>query len=195
MSSPGARRLIVIGTSAGGLEALKLFTARLPPDFPAPVVVVQHQGRHERNQLPALLAVACPLRIREIEDKELLRPATLYLAPPNYHVLVESDWTLALSNEPEVNFSRPSIDVLFESAAVALGTAVVAILFTGANHDGAAGLRAVESRGGVTMVQSPETAEYPFMPEAALKVIEPDFVGSPAAIGACAAALLQDGNP
>ncbi|MEH3022149.1 MAG: chemotaxis protein CheB [Pseudomonas oryzihabitans] len=173
---PQPLRLIVVGASAGGLQVLLRLFSGLPASFRLPIAVVLHLPDDRASRLAELFQARLTLRVREAEDKEAILPGTLYFAPPGYHLLVEDDLTLSLSRDEPVQFSRPSIDVLFDSAADALGEQVCGILLTGANHDGAHGLHTLAKGGGVTVVQSPQSAEVPTMPEAALKRFHPDFV-------------------
>jgi two-component system chemotaxis response regulator CheB len=159
--------LVIIGASWGGLQAVGCVLGGLPRDFGIPVLVVQHRAEDAGDLLPWLLGRAGPLPVREVEDKQPLAGARVLVAPAGYHVLVEADH-LALSTDAQVGFSRPSIDVAFETAAHALGPAVVGVVLTGDNSDGAAGLAAVRRRGGFAIVQDPETAVRPAMPTAAL---------------------------
>lgn len=159
---------VVIGASAGGVQALSLVLPALQADFPVPVLVVVHVPPRRDNALVDLFAGKCRLPVKEAEDKEPLAPGTIYFAPPDYHLLVETGGTVALSSDEAVNHSRPAIDVLFESAADAFGAGLAGIVMTGANHDGAQGLRAVCAAGGRAIVQAPATAEVATMPEAAL---------------------------
>jgi two-component system, chemotaxis family, protein-glutamate methylesterase/glutaminase len=159
-------RLIVIGASWGGLHAVGEVLAGLPGDFGPTVLVVQHRAEESNDLLAGLLNRRGPLPVREVEDKDALHSGCVLVAPAGYHVLVEPDH-FALSTEAEVRFSRPSIDVTLETAADALGPAVVGVVFTGANDDGAAGLAAVRARGGFAIVQNPDTAMAPMMPAAA----------------------------
>lgn len=161
-------RAVVIGASAGGVQALSQILPGLPAGFPAPVMVVVHIPPRKDNALVELFARKCRLEVKEAEDKEPLVPGTIYFAPPDYHLLVETAESLALSSDETVNHSRPAIDVLFETAADAFGTALAAVVLTGANQDGARGLRAVCEAGGSAFVQDPATAEVGTMPEAAL---------------------------
>jgi two-component system, chemotaxis family, protein-glutamate methylesterase/glutaminase len=161
---------IVIGASAGALEALSMILPSLPGDFPAPIIIVVHIPPDKRSVLAELFRAKCRIQVVEVEDKEPLRPATAYFAPPDYHLLVEDRQTLGLTNEEPVLFSRPAIDVLFESAADVYGPDVAAILLTGANQDGAKGLAAIAKAGGAVIVQDPETAFAGAMPEAGLKL-------------------------
>jgi two-component system chemotaxis response regulator CheB len=159
---------IVVGASAGALEALSVILPSLPADFRAPIIIVVHIPPDKRSVLAELFQAKCRVQVIEVEDKEPLKPATAYFAPPDYHLLVEDTETLGLTNEEPVLFSRPSIDVLFESAADVYGSDVTAILLTGANQDGARGLAAVAKAGGRVIVQDPETAFAAAMPEAGL---------------------------
>lgn len=167
---------VVIGTSAGGLAALSRLVSGLSSHFPLPILVVQHVPAGTPTQLAEIFQRKTGLRVKEADEKEALRPATLYFAPPGYHLLLESDRSLSLSQDDAVHFSRPSIDVLFESAADALGPALLGILLTGANEDGAAGLAAIHHAGGLTIVQDPAEAEVGTMPRAALQRFAPDYL-------------------
>jgi two-component system chemotaxis response regulator CheB len=175
-SRPGACDLAVIGASAGAVEALGVVLAPLPVGFELPIVIVVHVPSNAPNLLPELFARKSELTMLEAEDKQPLLPGNVYFAPPDYHVLVESTRTLSLNADEAVNFSRPSIDVLFESAALSCGTRVIGVLLTGASKDGARGLKAIRDAGGFTVVQDPSTASVPAMPEAALELFRPDRV-------------------
>ncbi|TCQ08749.1 two-component system chemotaxis response regulator CheB [Rhizobium sp. PP-F2F-G36] len=159
---------VVIGASAGALEALTIILPALPADFPVPIMLVVHIPGDKRSVLAELFQAKCRIKVMEVEDKEPLIGGTAYFAPPNYHLLVEGNRTLSLSSDEPVMFSRPSIDVLFESAADAFGAALVGIVLTGANHDGARGLRAISDPGGHAVVQDPATAFAAAMPEGAI---------------------------
>jgi len=160
---------IVIGTSAGGVEALSVLLPSLPEGLRAAVLVVLHLPRERPSLLVDIFTPKCRLPVREAEDKEPIEPGVVYFAPPDYHLLVDSGPRVALSADEPVNFSRPSIDVLFESAADIYGARLIGIILTGASHDGALGLEAVRCAGGVTIVQEPESAQAPTMAESALK--------------------------
>lgn len=162
-----ADRAIVIGVSAGALDALSQLLPALPSDSAFAVIVVVHLPPDKKNLVPELLQRKCPMRVLEAEEKESIEAGTIYIAPPNYHLLVEQDKTLSLSNEDPVLFSRPSVDVLFESAADAFGEQLTGIVLTGANEDGAFGLRTIIDAGGTGVVQSPEEAYAAEMPRAA----------------------------
>jgi two-component system chemotaxis response regulator CheB len=159
----------VIGGSAGGIRAVTTIVSALPAALPLPVVVVLHQSPGEALSWVEYLGRQARLPVVEAEDKMPLAAGTIYCAPAGYHLLLETDGTLALSVDEKVNFSRPSIDLLFVSAADAFGPALIGIVLTGANGDGARGLAQIAAAGGLAMVQSPRTAEWPVMPEAALR--------------------------
>jgi two-component system chemotaxis response regulator CheB len=167
---------IVIGTSAGGVEALSVLLPALPPDLRVPVLIVLHVPRDRPSRLVDIFAPKCALSVQEAEDKAPAAPGTVYFAPPDYHLLVDAGPTLALSADEAVHFSRPSIDVLFESAADVYGEGLVAVILTGASQVGASGLDAVRRAGGCTIVQRPDTAQAPLMTEAALARGPVDFV-------------------
>jgi two-component system chemotaxis response regulator CheB len=160
--------LVAMGASWGGLRAVEIVLGSLPPDFAAPVVIAQHrQVDSADGMLSRLLDARCSLTVCEAEDKQALDPGNVLVAPPDYHLLVEIG-TVALSVDAPLNYSRPSIDVLFSSAADAYGERVVGVVLTGANSDGALGLAQIAGRGGVAIVQDPATAARREMPAAAL---------------------------
>jgi len=173
---------VVIGASAGALEALSVILPALPDGFPLPIFVVVHVPADKRSILADLFRTKCAIDVREVEDKEPIKAGTAYFAPPDYHLLVESVGSLALSSDDPIMFSRPSIDVLFETAADAYGSGLIGIVLTGANHDGAAGLRAVFDAGGTALVQDPHGAFAPAMPEAAIRACPGANIMSLAAI-------------
>jgi two-component system, chemotaxis family, protein-glutamate methylesterase/glutaminase len=160
---------VIIGASAGALEALSAILPALPATFPYPVFVVVHLPPSKRSVLAAIFDMKCQLRAIEAEDKEPVAAGSIYFAPPDYHLLLEGRTHVALSSEEEVLFSRPSIDVAFESAADAWGHQLTAIVLTGANHDGADGLSTVVRAGGTAIVQDPSNAYAKAMPEAAIR--------------------------
>lgn len=164
---------IVIGGSAGAFAALKLLLPALPPALTVPVMVVVHVPAGRPSAIPEIFNRGTDVAVREAEDKEPLAAGTVYFAPPGYHLLVEADRTLALSTDAPVHHSRPSIDVLFESAADVFGGGLLGVILSGANSDGAAGLQAIARCGGTTIVQRPDTAEQPAMPQAALDAVAP----------------------
>lgn len=159
---------VVIGASVGAIGALNAILPGLPAGFPLPVLIVVHIPPDGKTGLPELFAPRCQLPVKEAEDKEEIQPGTIYFAPANYHLLVEPDFRIALSSEEPVLYSRPAIDVLFESAADAYGTGLTGVILTGASSDGAHGLRAIAHEGGTALVQDPTTAEGQVMPRAAL---------------------------
>ena len=174
---------MVIGVSAGGLVALTSLLPVLPAGYPLSILVVQHVHASSDGYLNEILDNQCSLHVKEAEEKEKIEPGTIYIAPPNYHLLVETDMTMALNVDDKVRFSRPSIDVLFESAADVFENHLVGIVLTGANDDGARGLRSIKEHGGLTIVQEPTEAEFPLMPEAALSMSRVDHVLPLAEIG------------
>jgi two-component system chemotaxis response regulator CheB len=167
---------IVIGASAGGIEALVRLLPALPQALPAPVFIVQHLPRERPSLLVDIFAPKCALAVREALDKDPIEPGTIYFAPPDYHLLIDRGPQLSLSADELVNFSRPAIDVLFESAADVYGRQLLGIVLTGGNDDGAAGLAAIHVAGGLTVIQQPDTAQVSIMPAAALKRVAADFV-------------------
>lgn len=162
--------LVVIGASWGGLAALTKLFSGMPPAFNAPILVVQHRSRNADNLLASLLQDVTKLKVVDVEDKEPLVPGTVFVAPANYHMLVE-DGHLSLTTDPLVRFSRPSIDVTFVSAADAYRDKTLGVVLTGANDDGSRGLRHIVDRGGCGIVQDPVTAESKAMPTAAIEAV------------------------
>ncbi|SRR6266542_1249888 len=159
---------VVIGVSAGGLHALSIMLIELPADFPIPVIVTQHRSKDEKALLEEVLQAKCAIKIKQADEKEKIKGATVYMAPPDYHLLIEKNRSFSLSCDEHVHFSRPSIDVLFETAAEVYENKLVGIILTGASKDGAAGIKAIRKRGGVTIAQDPLEAEFPIMPQAAI---------------------------
>jgi len=177
MNDRGRSSAVVIGCSTGGLKALRSLLGALRADLAAPVIVVCHRGSTEdREHLVELLAQAAPMPVQEPDERSRVRPNVVHLAPSGYHLLIEADETFMLSVDARVNFSRPAIDVLFESAAAVYRERLLAAVLTGANDDGAIGLKAVRARGGHALVQSPEEAEADRMPRAALQLAGADAV-------------------
>lgn len=168
--------LVSIGCSAGGIETLRQILPKLPVDFPVPVVVVQHRGADSAQILVPYFSEMCGITVREPEDKEPIVPGHVYIAPPNYHLMVETNRTFCLSVDDAVNYSRPSIDVFFETAAEVYQQEIVGIVLSGANADGAEGLTKIKQFGGVTIVQNPETAEHVQMPQAAITKAQPKYI-------------------
>ena len=160
---------IAIGASAGAVQALSCILPELPTDYPLAVLVVVHVPPDRTNMLVPLFQAKCRVSVREAEDKAPIEPGVIYFAPSDYHLLVEADRTLSLSADPPALYSRPCIDFLFESAADTYGPALVGVVLTGANQDGAAGLKAIDEAGGFTLVEDPTGAYAPAMPLAALE--------------------------
>lgn len=167
--------LVVIGTSLGGLNALEVLLGALVPDFTLPIAVVQHRSSASDGALIEHLRRFCTLRIDEAEDKQPIEPGRIYLAPASYHLLVDGT-QFALATEAPVCHARPSIDVLFDSAAISYRDHLAGVILTGASKDGAAGARAIKERGGILLVQDPQTAENSTMPAAALEATTADHV-------------------
>jgi len=163
-------RAVVIGTSAGGLKALRKLIGALDVDFLLPIFIVQHLSPQSDSFLPQYLAQCTHLRVKEADPHETVLSGHVYTAPPNYHMYIEKSGLILLSVDEKVNFARPSIDVLFESAAWVYQQALIGILLTGANHDGAKGMCLIQSLGGLTIAQTPAEAEAPIMPESAIRM-------------------------
>lgn len=163
------KNAVAIGASAGAVDALGTILSQLPPEFSWPIFIVVHLKPDSDTALPQIFQRGCPLTIHEALDKDPILPGNIYLAPPDYHLLVEKNGYLSLSSDDPVLFSRPSIDVLFESAADAFGEGLTGVVLTGANDDGSRGLKAIITKGGHGVVQSPESAHSRMMPESALK--------------------------
>ncbi|MFW5756835.1 MAG: chemotaxis protein CheB [Tangfeifania sp.] len=169
-------KTIVMGASFGGMESVKKVITGLPSDFKIPITVVLHIGNNNIDTYMSLLERHSHYKVKEAEEKESLKEQTVYFAPPNYHLLIEEDFTLSLSTDEKVNFSRPAIDVLFETAAWSVKDNLIGILLTGSNNDGAAGLQTIKENGGTTIVENPETAFAKTMPETAIKLFNPDYI-------------------
>ncbi len=167
---------IVIGASAGGVEALSVLLPSLRQGMRAPVFIAMHLPRDRPSLLTEIFGARCAVPVREAEDKEPALPATVYFAPPDYHLLIEDGPRIALSVDDVVHFSRPSIDVLFQTAADVFGESLMGIILSGANDDGAEGLKTIHERGGVTVVQEPNGAYESRMINAALAACQPHFV-------------------
>src|ERR1700748_3088618 len=170
---------VVIGASAGALEALSLILPKLPAEYSLPIIIVVHVPPNRQSVLVDLFRSNCRIAVQEAEDKASIRAGAVYFAPPNYHLLVEKHKSLSLSSDEPVLYSRPAIDVLFESAADAYGPALIGVLLTGANQDGANGMRAIMDSGGIVIVQDPRSAFAPAMPEAAIAACPGAVVLSP----------------
>ena len=191
-----AFNLIVVGTSWGGLRALEVLLAGLPKQFSVPIAIVQHRHKDSDNTLALFLRRHSVLPVEEAEDKTAILPGYVYLAPADYHLLVEEEDSVAypyfaLSTEAPVLFARPSIDVLFESAADTYAERVIGVILTGASQDGARGLAKIKARGGLAVVQAPATAESRIMPEAAIAAVSVDRLLPLPDIASCLVNLCQ----
>lgn len=182
-------RAVVIGASAGGVSALFSVLGALPDGFAIPVLCVLHLPDNRHSQLAEVLQRRLRRPVREACDKARIEAGLIYVAGPRYHLSVEQDLTLSLSQEEPVHFSRPAIDYLFSSAADAYGPGLLGILLTGANEDGARGLLQIKQSGGRTVVQDPRDAQVALMPEAALALHSPDHILSLSGIGQLLATL------
>jgi two-component system chemotaxis response regulator CheB len=169
-------KLIVIGGSAGSLQVILGVIPAFGPDVPVPVLIVVHRNVDFESGLEALLSSKTRAIVKEVEEKELIVAGTIYLAPADYHVLIEADHTFSLDYSEKVNFSRPSIDVSFFCAADVYGKDLVCVLLSGGNADGVDGLEYVRERGAVAVVQDPATADVPYMPQHAISRIPVDFI-------------------
>ncbi|MGR3180063.1 MAG: chemotaxis protein CheB [Candidatus Anammoxibacter sp.] len=169
-------RAVVIGVSAGGLDALSNILPSLPLNCSYAVIIVQHMHPESGGYLSTILDKQCPLTVKEADEKEVIKPGIVYIAPPNYHLLIENDMTFSFSIEGPVNFSRPSIDVLFECAAETYRESLLGIVLTGANKDGSSGLKKIKEMGGIAVVQDPLTAEADSMPKAAINATKVDHI-------------------
>lgn len=169
-------RTIVIGASAGGMDAIKTILMPLQEGFSASILIAQHLSPHSDNYMARYLNEVCRINVKEADEKEKVLPGTAYIAPSNYHLLVEKDETLSLTVDPKINYSRPAIDVLFDTAAEVYRGELIGIILTGASSDGSKGLKKIKDLGGITIVQDPSTAEVDFMPKAAIKITEVDYI-------------------
>jgi two-component system chemotaxis response regulator CheB len=171
-------KLIVIGGSAGSLQVLLGIVSVIRPGFPVPVLIVLHRNGVFESSLEEVFASRTQAPIKEVEEKEAILPGVIYLAPADYHVLIEDDMTFSLDYSERVNFSRPSIDVTFRCASDVYGPDLVCLLLSGGNADGVEGMQYVKSRGGVIVVQDPATADVPYMPQHAVTHVAVDFIVS-----------------
>lgn len=168
--------LVVIGGSAGSLDAILKILPCLNDGAPFALVIVQHRKPLQDSPLADILSDKTGWAVKEVEEKEMVSPGNVYIAPADYHLLFEADHSFSLDASEKINYSRPSIDVTFESAAEVYGSAVIGILLSGANADGVEGLQKIRDAGGICIVQDPATAEVSFMPSEALRRMQPDFV-------------------
>lgn len=167
---------IVIGSSTGGLKALRILLTMFDNTFKLPIIVVQHVSPSSDNYITTFLDNMCEMTVKEADEKEKIRQRFVYFAPPNFHLLIEENKTFSLSLEDRVNYARPSIDVLFETAAFTYKNKLIGIILTGANHDGAQGIKTIKDYGGLTIVQNPKTAEVDMMPLTAINATSIDHI-------------------
>src|ERR1035437_7926258 len=167
---------IVIGVSSGGMNAMKIIFSLLPENFRTPIIIVQHVGSHSENLWIKLLNDKSNLEIKEVDEKEKIENGKVYIAPANYHLLIERNKTFSLTIDEKVNFARPSIDVLFESAAEAYQNKLIGVILTGSNNDGTNGIKRIQECRGITISQDPETAESSSMPASAIAINQPDYI-------------------
>lgn len=167
---------IVAGVSSGGMKALKGLFSLLPEDFRIPIIIVQHVSPYSDNHWIELLNAKSKLTIKEADEKEKIKEGNIYIAPANYHLLIERNKSFSLTIDERVNYARPSIDVLFESASDAYGDKLIGIILTGSSNDGAKGIKYIKENGGMAIAQDPETADSPHMPKSAIEATKPDYV-------------------
>jgi len=183
---------VVVGASMGGMQALKILLGQLPEHFQLPVIVVQHQVADADGFLVNYLNRQCKIRVKEACFNEIILASNVYISPPAYHLLIEEERTFSLSVDLPVNYSIPSIDVLFESAADVYGEHLVGVILTGANSDGSQGLDKIKKAGGLTLVQDPTTAEAPEMPNSAIQATKIDHILGIEKIGVFLRGLADD---
>ncbi len=169
-------KVIVIGASTGGLKALKAILSVLPSEFALAVIIVMHRHKDTDGYLEQTLDNECKMHVKQADEKEEIKAGVVYVAPPNYHLLIEDDGTFSMSVEGAVNYARPSVDVVFESASEVYGKGLIGVILTGANKDGSLGLKKIKESGGLAIVQTPETSEAEEMPRAAIASVSPDYV-------------------
>ena len=169
-------KAVVIGASAGGFDAISTVLMGLKEEFNIPIIIVQHLSARSDNYMITRLNEICRVNVVEAKEKQKLLSGNAYVAPPNYHILIEQDETLSLTVEPKVNYARPSIDVLFETAAEVYGNGLIGVILTGANRDGSKGIKRIKELGGLTIVQDPKTAESNSMPMAAIAITKVDYI-------------------
>jgi two-component system chemotaxis response regulator CheB len=186
--------VVVLAASAGGLTALSKVLSELPADFPAPVVVVQHLDPRHRSLMASILGRRCRLRVKEAQHGDRLAPGTAYIAPPDHHLLIHPDGTLALTRSAPVHYVRPSADLLFESAAAVFGGRAVAVVLSGTGRDGGPGVQAVKRAGGTVIAQDQETSEFFGMPAAAIETGSVDLVLPLDGVAAALVALTKKGS-
>lgn len=168
--------IVAIGASAGGLKALSEVLSGLPSDFPAPVLIVQHLDPRHKSLMAEILQRHCRMKVIEAEHEVMMEPSMVYIAPPNKHMLVSEGKMIVLTSSDFVHFSRPSIDLLFESVAAVYGDKAIGVILSGTGMDGSMGIKAIKERGGTTIAQNEETSEHFGMPQAAISTGAVDFI-------------------
>jgi two-component system chemotaxis response regulator CheB len=186
--------IVAVAASAGGLTALGQILSGLPAEFPVPILIVQHLDPRHRSLMVEILEKRTPLNVEQAKDKVPVAPGTIYIAPPDYHLLVDADGTLALSHSELVHFVRPSADLLFESVAASYRERAIAVVLTGTGRDGSMGVKAIKTMGGTVVVQDEETSEFFGMPGAAIETKSVDFVLPLNDIAPALIALVMKGN-
>jgi two-component system chemotaxis response regulator CheB len=186
--------IVAVAASAGGLTALGEILSGLPADFPVPILIVQHLDPRHRSLMVEILEKRTPLNVEQAKDKVAVVPRTIYIAPPDYHLLVDADGTLALSHSELVHFVRPSADLLFESVAASYRERAIAVVLTGTGRDGSMGVKAIKTMGGTVLAQDEETSEFFGMPGAAIETKSVDFVLPLDDIAPALIALVMKGN-
>jgi len=169
-------KVIIIGVSTGGLKALKAILSVLPSEFALSVIIVMHRHKNTDGYLGRSLDTVCKMHVTQADEKEEIKAGMVYVAPPNYHLLIEDNGTFSMSVEGAVNYARPSVDVVFEPAAEVYGKELIGVILTGANKDGSLGLKRIKEAGGLAIVQTPGTSEAADMPRAAIAAVNPDYV-------------------
>ena len=167
---------VVIGVSTGGLKVIKAILSVLLSEFALSIIIVMHRHKETDGYLERSLNDECKMQVKQADEKEEIKAGIVYVAPPNYHLLIEDDGTFSMSVEGPVNYARPSVDVVFESAAEVYGEGLIGVILTGANKDGSRGLKMIKKSGGLTIVQTPETSEAAEMPKSAMEAVKPDYV-------------------
>jgi two-component system, chemotaxis family, protein-glutamate methylesterase/glutaminase len=186
--------VVAVAASAGGLTALSRVLSELPADFPVPILIVQHLDPRHRSLMVEILEKRTPLRVEQARDKMEMEPGTVYIAPPDYHLLVDADGTLSLSHSELVHFVRPSADLLFESVAASYRERAIAVVLTGTGRDGSMGVKAIKTMGGTVLAQDEDTSEFFGMPGAAIETKCVDFVLPLEDVAPALIALVMKGN-
>ena len=169
MNSNAHYSAVVIGASAGGLNAVSTLLSKIPENYALPIIIVQHRAKEEKELLEEILSQKCKIKVKQADEKEKIIGGIVYVAPPDYHLMVEHDRTFSLSKDPAVKHSRPSIDVLFETASNVYKDELVAVILTGASDDGADGIKLVHHHHGLTIAQNPGEAVHPAMPVSSIR--------------------------